>query len=185
MTTSTEGLGNPSLTAQDPRFGPLTIALGYADPKAASVLKGVLDSLGCRGITLVRNGPELLAKTVAEPIDIAVIDWTLRASSGPEAVRRLRFHTSHPRRDLPVIWLCSDESEECRRLARDAGADATMSKPFTPRGPLSAVYRVIEGCFGLSESQGRTRRPAGQKVYLLTEFTKRERTCTLLVTKGG
>lgn len=144
MTQFRDELGKPSLTTQDSRFGALTIALVYSDPKAASIVKGVLDSLGCRTVSLVRDGSELLARTVTEPIDLAVIDWRFRTCSGPDIIRRLRFHVSHPRRDLPVIQICPDHSETHRRTALDAGANDVVSSPFSARAILGTVYGVIE-----------------------------------------
>lgn len=141
--TSGSGLERPSLFAIGTHFSNVSIALAHADPKAAIVVKAVLDSLGCKAILLARDGPELVQRASRTTVDLAVIDSTLRDMTGTEAVKQLRY-SSLPTREIPVILLDSCRDMSVISRARDAGINEYVRKPFTAKSLLSGVHSIVE-----------------------------------------
>ncbi|MBI1321629.1 response regulator [bacterium] len=139
-----DSLSRPNLLGRSPHFSALTIALVFADPKAALVVKAVLDSLGCRAIVLARDGKELFDRLKREVIDIAVIDSGLKSMTGIECVRQIRQLPGSNVRDMPVILLGHSKNKEDIATVRDAGATEYMHKPFTAQALLASVHMLVE-----------------------------------------
>jgi two-component system chemotaxis response regulator CheY len=142
MTTGSE-LEKPSLFATDTHFANVSIALAHADPKAAVVVKSVLDSLGCKAILLARDGQELIQRMTRTAVDLAVFDSTLRGMSGTDAVKQLRQSTPSVR-ELPIILLDGDGDTGAIGRARDAGVNEYIRKPFSAKTLLSGVHTIVE-----------------------------------------
>lgn len=134
-------------------------ALSRADEAPAQVAAGrralvVDDSLTARAmhraalesggfsVLAAASGPqalELLAKT---PVDVVVSDIQMDGMDGFEFCRRLR---GGPGRKLPIILVSMSESEEDRRLGKEAGADGFLSKKDCAAGRLlQAVAALME-----------------------------------------
>lgn len=91
------------------------------------------------------NGVEGLDLAAQEPdLDLLIVDINMPRMDGLEFVRRLRTELGMTQ---PAVLVSSTESgEEDRRLAREAGADAFLAKPWTPEQLREAVReRTAEG----------------------------------------
>ncbi|HEV2149282.1 MAG TPA: response regulator [Longimicrobiaceae bacterium] len=89
-------------------------------------------------VRFAANGVEGLDLAAQEPdVDLLIVDINMPHMDGLEFVRRLRTELGMTR---PAVLVSSTESgEEDRRLAREAGADAFLAKPWTAEELRRAV----------------------------------------------
>jgi DNA-binding response OmpR family regulator len=71
------------------------------------------DSVG-KGLELLRN----------QVIDVVLLDWRLPDKSGAEAIRAVRSVKD----DVPIVVLTANDAFETAKEAKEAGADAFLSK---------------------------------------------------------
>jgi len=76
------------------------------------------------------NGQEALAALAAtgRP-DLVTVNWHMPVMDGIEFVRRLRLDPAY--RKLPILMISTEHDQERIALARQAGIDAHLAKPFT------------------------------------------------------
>ena len=79
---------------------------------------------------------ELFAKPGAA--DIVLLDWNLPDGSGGDVLANLRSRFP----DLPVVVLTADHARGAN--AGDLGADAFLTKPFSPLQLLATLERLLE-----------------------------------------
>ena len=74
--------------------------------------------------------------------DLIVCDVLMPGMDGFEVTRRLKkdFNTSH----IPVILLTAMSSDENRLEGIESGADAYITKPFSPKLLLATAFKLIE-----------------------------------------
>jgi two-component system, OmpR family, response regulator VanR len=92
-------------------------------------------------VVQARNGEEALRVAAERSLHLAVLDLMMPGMDGYEVTRRLRAADGHQR--LPILIL-SAFAEDCQAaLALDAGADAYMRKPFSPRALLAKAASML------------------------------------------
>ncbi len=76
------------------------------------------------------NGAEALAAlaTAGRP-DVVTVNWHMPVMDGVELVRRLRGDPAH--RDLRILMISTEHEQARIALAREAGIDDYLAKPFT------------------------------------------------------
>jgi acetolactate synthase-1/2/3 large subunit len=79
-------------------------------------------------LELVDNGFDALVRVGERTLDLVVMDVFMPGLNGVEACRRLKANPST--RDLRVILTSAAVTAELEVAARDAGADAVISKPY-------------------------------------------------------
>lgn len=74
--------------------------------------------------------------------DLIICDVLMPGVNGFEVTRRLKndFSTSH----IPIILLTALDSSEKRLEGIENGADAYITKPFSPKYLITTVYKLIE-----------------------------------------
>jgi DNA-binding NarL/FixJ family response regulator len=93
------------------------------------------------------TAPQALQAIAAAKPDIAVVDLSLKDSSGIELIKSLK--ESHP--DVAVLVLSMhDESQYAERALR-AGAKGYVMKRETTRKVIEAIRRILEGRIYVSE----------------------------------
>lgn len=95
------------------------------EERLARLIARVLGEEGYRAET-VGDGRSALARALAEPFDVLVVDWMLPDLDGIQVVRRLRAAEV----SVPVLMLTARGQVEDRVEGLDAGADDYLSKPF-------------------------------------------------------
>jgi chemosensory pili system protein ChpA (sensor histidine kinase/response regulator) len=75
------------------------------------------------------------------PPDIFLCDMEMPRMDGLELVSRIRSQTEFL--TTPVVMVTSRSGEKHRRLAREAGADEHVVKPFNDEGLMSLVERMV------------------------------------------
>jgi two-component system phosphate regulon response regulator PhoB len=73
--------------------------------------------------------------------DLVVLDWMLPGRSGVALARRWR--TDPRTRELPIVMLTARDEEVDMVTALDAGADDSVTKPFSPAALLARIRAVL------------------------------------------
>ena len=99
------------------------------------------DCLGNAGYELLEaeNGAEALTM-VARP-DLILMDIQLPVMDGYEATRRLKADAAT--KSIPIIVVTSYALSGDEAKAREAGCDAYVSKPYSPRQLLGKVREFL------------------------------------------
>ncbi len=107
------------------------------------LIYSVLDVMGFGEIQTVRNGEEALEKIATEHFDLIFCDWKMKGMDGIEFTRRLRampYDTCY----TPVIMLTGKANKEDVEIARDAGVNEYMVKPFSVNALCAKVKAIVE-----------------------------------------
>lgn len=92
-------------------------------------------------VVAVASGAKALETALTNPPDLVLLDLMLPGPyDGFEVCRRLRAEEST--RSVPVVIISALEDEESRARARDAGATAYYTKPFSPIALLKEIERL-------------------------------------------
>ncbi|MBN8482927.1 MAG: hybrid sensor histidine kinase/response regulator [Xanthomonadales bacterium] len=109
------------------------------DPDIAQLLELLLGDLGFR-VSSSGDAASAVARALAEPPDVLVVDVELPGLSGNTVVYRLRAqgYTGH------VVTLSATPTEEARANALAAGADAYLTKPINIEQFVRAMNRAVQ-----------------------------------------
>jgi two-component system, chemotaxis family, sensor kinase CheA len=103
---------------------------------------GMLRSVGFI-VTEVADGAEALLALRSERPDLLLTDLQMPRVDGFELLRRVRADPSL--QGLPIVVISTLESDDVRRLAMDAGADAYLVKAqFSPQSVTSTLRQFLE-----------------------------------------
>ena len=87
------------------------------------------------------SGGEAVTQAVAHMPDLILMDIQLPGIDGYEATRRIKAKPDLRRIPLIVVTSYALSGDETKAL--DAGADAYVSKPFSPRALLAKVREYL------------------------------------------
>jgi DNA-binding response OmpR family regulator len=104
------------------------------EERLARRLARVLDGEGYAA-EAVGDGRSALARALAEPFDLLIVDWMLPDLDGIQVVRRLRAAEM----SVPILMLTARGQIEDRVTGLDAGADDYLPKPFALTELLARV----------------------------------------------
>jgi DNA-binding response OmpR family regulator len=92
-------------------------------------------------VVAVASGAKALDTALTSPPDLVLLDLMLPGQyDGFEVCRRLRAEPLT--RTIPVVIISALEDEESRARAREAGASAYYTKPFSPIALLKEIERL-------------------------------------------
>lgn len=97
------------------------------DPAMSRMVASMLESDGLR-VECVGSGEEGLEKALAEPFDLAVLDWNLPGMNGVDLCKKLRREKTLSL--MPILFLTGHASSRDVVEAFSSGADDFVSKPF-------------------------------------------------------
>ena len=92
-------------------------------------------------VTEASSGFEALRLLPRGPYDLVVVDINMPDINGLEVVAFMR--KSDPHRDTPVIMISTEASQKDRDRGLALGANAFLSKPFSPDALISLVREVV------------------------------------------
>jgi DNA-binding response OmpR family regulator/DNA-binding XRE family transcriptional regulator len=107
------------------------------DPDFASLTESMLGDIKGFSVVKAQLGSEALELAKSEYFDVMVLDIHMPDMDGLELCRRMRRNEV----DVPIIMLTETQTDAETILARDAGADDYLVKPFRP-SVLSARLRA-------------------------------------------
>lgn len=97
-----------------------------------------LQRLGAE-LVVVGNGEEALARALAEPFDLVLMDMQMPVLDGIEATRRLRAQGYRQ----PIVALTANAMQEDIRRCEEAGCDGFLSKPIDRARFSATVARYL------------------------------------------
>ncbi|HVF65304.1 MAG TPA: response regulator [Casimicrobiaceae bacterium] len=108
----------------------------------------LIDLLSASGYDVLEahNGVDAVAMAQAEVPDLVLMDIQLPGLDGHEATRRIKAMPSLAR--IPVIAVTSYALAGDDKKAAEAGCDAYVTKPFSPRALLAKVREFLEPAGG-------------------------------------
>jgi two-component system cell cycle response regulator DivK len=92
-------------------------------------------------MTEAENGEEALAAVAKERPDLILMDIQLPIMDGYEATRRIKADPAF--KDIPIIVVTSYALSGDEGKARDAGCDAYVTKPYSPRQLLAKIREFL------------------------------------------
>ena len=101
------------------------------------------DLLGSAGYDLIEaeNGEEALAAVAKHRPDLVLMDIQLPIMDGYEATRRLKADPKF--KAIPIIVVTSYALSGDEGKAREAGCDAYVTKPYSPRLLLAKIKEFL------------------------------------------
>jgi DNA-binding response OmpR family regulator len=121
---------------------PDTLLIAEDDPLLVPLLKATFRTSGLRVLTAT-TGTQVLDLARAERPDLVLLDVGLPEMNGYEVCRALK--TDPKTSVIKVVMLTARAGLADQRLAAEAGADAYLTKPFSPAALLDAVRsRLLE-----------------------------------------
>jgi CheY-like chemotaxis protein len=127
----------PAAAGRPPR---ILVVDDYADNR--EMYASFLEFSGLR-VEEAESGNEALAKALASPPDLIVMDLSLPGVDGWQATRVLK---SDPRtKQIPIVVVTGHALEGSLRRAREAGCDSFLKKPCLPEDLLAEIRRVLSG----------------------------------------
>jgi CheY-like chemotaxis protein len=120
---------------------PRPVVLVADDDEDILLLVGLrLERAGFEVVT-AKDGLEALAAAEARTPDIAVVDVMMPRMDGHELVRRLRARPETA--TLPILVLTAAVHDRVAEASVEAGADAHMRKPFSPRELVAKLEQLL------------------------------------------
>lgn len=104
------------------------------------IYRTILEHAG-HAVTEAVNGVEAIPLAVEGRPDIIVMDVTMPIMDGLECTRRLRADATTSK--IPILVLTAHALASDVQDAKDAGANAYLSKPCAPRTLLAEVERLL------------------------------------------
>jgi CheY-like chemotaxis protein len=92
-------------------------------------------------IVAANNGPQGLEQAEKEAPDLILLDVMMPGMTGLETCRLLRAEMAL--RDTPIILLTASDDPDLDAKGRQAGATASMRKPFGSANIISAVEQAL------------------------------------------
>ncbi len=101
-----------------------------------------LESAGPFAVTQVESGFHALKALPRTRYDLIITDINMPDINGLELVRHIRNQEEHKR--TPLIIISTDGRETDRDRGLKLGADAYLTKPFTPEELVAVVRTLIK-----------------------------------------
>ncbi|KKB64186.1 chemotaxis protein CheY [Robbsia andropogonis] len=134
---------------QDITTKPTVLAVDDS-PAMRLILDATLEAAGYQ-VTLAEDGREGLAKAVAATavggrvFDLVLTDHNMPGLTGLELIAGLR-HLA-PYAETPILLLTTEDGEDFKAAAREAGATGWLLKPLDPQ-VLTEVLVSVRGAIG-------------------------------------
>jgi CheY-like chemotaxis protein len=100
-----------------------------------------LKEAGCH-IRVVRDGAWALAQAIPDPPDLILLDLQIPQVNGIEVCRQIK--SSDEVGHIPLIAMAEYLDCGMRFLARGAGADAVLVKPFSRIELVTVIYQLLD-----------------------------------------
>ena len=107
-------------------------------------VRRVLLTMGGREVKEAANGAEALKILDGYHPDILIVDWEMEPINGIELVERIRGNQESPLAFLPIIMLTGHSEADRVTVARDAGINEFVVKPFSAHALFTRIQAVIE-----------------------------------------
>jgi DNA-binding response OmpR family regulator len=114
------------------------------DPRIAQIVRDILTDLGFNKVYIGRDGSAGLRMMREHVIDLIITDWRMEPMDGIDFIRHVRHDKDSPNRYVPIIMLTGQAEAEDVEVARDAGVNEFVVKPFTVRRLVDRLMLIID-----------------------------------------
>lgn len=121
-----------------------TVLLTDDNEDIVELVKLVLANSGYR-LDSVPDGAQAVARCLADPPDLVLMDLNMPKLNGFEATKQLREKGFK----RPIVILTASESEADRKRARECGADAFLLKTLNMDDVEKAIDRYLVDAGGM------------------------------------
>ena len=133
-----------SLNKLSERLARVSILVADPDLRIASLVRSMITQLGFENVHTVRNGKEAVDLMMQTDIDIVITDWKMEPIDGIDFVRYLRAHVEGAHRRVPIIMLTGRGEKPDVEVARDAGINEFIVKPFQAKTLLDRLVMLVD-----------------------------------------
>ncbi len=119
---------------------PSTIMTVDDSPSMRMLLKAALTDLGYQ-VLEAEDGVQALERLDGVEPDLLITDINMPRLDGFGLIEKVREQDRH--RNLPILVLTTESSDEKKQRARSAGATGWIVKPFHPDKLAAAIRRVL------------------------------------------
>jgi len=121
--------------------GPVRILVAEDEPHIRRILKTLFEGTGYE-LRIVSDGSAALSAVRGDdPYHLVLLDLVMPEASGLDVLKEIR--ALEHRRALPVIMLTAKGQDADRERALSLGANAYLTKPFSPRKLLSQIDALV------------------------------------------
>lgn len=103
----------------------------------------ILEEVGIKHVQTCSTAMEAFAELILFPADLIICDWNMAPVDGVTFIRMVRTSGDSPNKDVPIIMLTGHPERELVIEAREAGANAFLAKPVSPKSLLERVMALI------------------------------------------
>ena len=109
-------------------------------PSIRQMVSFTLNSVGYEVVEAV-DGVDALRVAKAQTFGLVLTDQNMPRMDGLGLIRALRCAPAY--RDVPILMLTTESSEQMKSAGRAAGATGWLVKPFDPQKLIEVVKKVI------------------------------------------
>lgn len=106
-------------------------------------MRDILNTIGISAVDTASSGDELSSKIRRFEPSVIITDWYMEPLNGLEFLKRLRAGDYKVARDLPVVFLSSQQTVAHVQTAINEGVDHFLVKPFTISMVERAIYQIV------------------------------------------
>jgi DNA-binding response OmpR family regulator len=110
------------------------------EPNIVTSLEFLMESNGYETL-IARNGEEVLTQVIAGKPDLILLDIMLPLKDGFEACREIR--ANHQWKEIRIIMVTARGRDSEIQKGLSLGADAYITKPFSPKELVAHVRRLL------------------------------------------
>ncbi len=108
------------------------------NPDLRNLLQGLLGKVNGFRVFAAEDGPTALRLFSEVWPDLVILDVTMPGISGIEVARHIRQTSA-----VPILFLSAVGTPQIVAEGLNAGAEAFLTKPFSPRALVSKVYELL------------------------------------------
>jgi CheY-like chemotaxis protein len=123
-------------------FSAITFLIVDDQPFSRRIVRSILHGFGSREVHEAANGGEAIKLARAVMPNIIITDLVMPASSGIKFIRMLKA-PEVPAGQIPVIVLSGHLTKTTALTITEAGADALLVKPVSPKTLYAHVARIV------------------------------------------
>ena len=117
------------------------------DPFIVKLLEKVMSSNELETVS-AGSGQEALDILAAQSFDVILMDLMMPVMGGLEAARQIRAMELPEAKQVPIIPMTAQSSEESKEGCRAAGMNSHLTKPIEPDSLVQTILETTEHAFG-------------------------------------
>lgn len=92
-------------------------------------------------VIIASDGREGLEKARIKKPDLIILDLMLPKIDGYKVCRMLKFDNKY--KHIPIILFTARAQDSDKKIGKEVGADAYITKPFEPSALLNKIYELL------------------------------------------